>query len=116
MTAEPTPAEETPPRGLKAWFARRAEAMLTKPRRTRPALTEPGDRHVVLQLVGHSPMQVIPIISEATGLDFRSASSLAQGAPVVVVSQISEASADRVVQRLKKAGARAVTGEQYRPQ
>ena len=44
-----------------------------------------------------------------------SASKLAQDAPVVVVSEISEASAERVVERLRKAGAKAVVGESYRP-
>jgi len=97
-------------------LARRAEAMLHKPRRALPALTEPGECHVVLQVTGHSPVAVITIISEATGLDFLSANTLARDAPAVVVSQISEASAERVVKRLRKAGARAVVGERYRPQ
>jgi ribosomal protein L7/L12 len=45
-----------------------------------------------------------------------SASQLAQEAPSVVVAGISEASAELVVERLGKAGAKAVVGEQYRPQ
>jgi len=132
---EPTPTEPTPPeatspeatppgptsnasspRGLKGWLARRAEAMLHKPRRALPALTEPGECHVVLQVTGDSPVAVITIISEATGLDFLSANTLARDAPTVVVSGISETSAERVVKRLKKAGARAVVGERYLPQ
>ena len=96
-------------------MARRAEAMLRKPRRALPALTEPGECQVVLQLIGASPVAVITVIGEATGLDFMSASKLAQDAPVVVVSEISEASAERVVERLRKAGAKAVVGESYRP-
>ena len=90
--------------------------MLSKPRRALPALTEPGECQVVLQMVGASPVTVITVISEATGLDFMSASKLAQEAPSVVVSGISETSADLVVERLAKAGAKAVAGEQYRPQ
>jgi ribosomal protein L7/L12 len=113
---DPTPAGDVSPRGLKGWLARRAEAMLRKPRRPRPELTEPGDYQVVLQVIGAGPVQVMAVISEATGLDFMSASTLAQDAPVVVVSGISEASADRVVERLQKAGARAVVGETYRPE
>jgi ribosomal protein L7/L12 len=89
--------------------------MLSKPRRALPALTEPGECQVVLQVSGASPVRVITAISEATGLDFMSASKLAQDAPVVVVSGISAASAERVVERLRRAGARAVVGEPYRP-
>ena len=104
------------PKGMKGWLARRAEAMLRKPRHALPALTEPGECQVVLQLVGTHPVTVITVISEATGLDFVTASNLAQDAPAVVVSGISEASADRVVERLEKAGAKAVGGERYRPE
>jgi ribosomal protein L7/L12 len=89
--------------------------MLSKPRRALPALTQPGEFQVVLQVSGASPVRVITVISEATGLDFMSASMLAQDAPVVVVSGISAASAERVVERLQGAGARAVLGEPYRP-
>jgi len=112
---DPTPAGAMAPRGLKGWMARRGEAMLRKPRRAQPALTEPGECQVVLQVVGARPVPVMTVISEATGLDFLSASTLAQEAPVVVVSGISQASADRVVGRLTKAGAKAVAGERYRP-
>lgn len=113
---DPTRPDEGSPRGLKGWMARRAEAMLRKPRRASPALTEPGECQVVLQLPGTSPVRVVTVVSEATGLDFMSASALVQDAPVVVVSLISEASAERVVERLQKAGAKAVVGESYRPQ
>jgi len=123
---EPTPLEPTPtnplraddvsPRGVKGWLVRRAEAMLRKPRRALPALTEPGEFQVVLQLTGANPVTVITVITEATGLDFMSASNQAQDAPVVVVSGISEASAERVVERLQEAGAKAVIGEPYRPE
>jgi ribosomal protein L7/L12 len=116
MPPEPTPPNDISPRGLKGWLSRRAEAMLSKPRRALPALTEPGECQVVLQMVGASPVTVITVISEATGLDFMSASKLAQDAPAVVVSGISEASAELVVERLAKAGAKAVAGEQYRPE
>jgi ribosomal protein L7/L12 len=112
----PTPPDAVPPRGLKGWLARRAESFLHKPRRARPALSEPGERQVVLQLVGHDPVRVVTVIMEATGLDFMSAGSLARQAPVVVVSKINEASADRLVRRLQKAGAKAIAGEQYKPQ
>jgi ribosomal protein L7/L12 len=113
---DPVPAEDTSPPGVKGWLVRRAEAMLRKPRRALTALTEPGECQVVLQVTGASPVTVITVISEATGLDFMSASKLAQDAPTVVVSGVSEASAERVVERLQKAGARAVTGESYKPQ
>ena len=111
-----TPPGHPAPKGMKGWLARRAEAMLRKPRHALPALTEPGECQVVLQLVGAHPVTVITVISEATGLDFVTASSLAQDAPAVVVSGISEASAERVVERLEKAGAKAVGGERYRPE
>lgn len=115
---DPVPTEPTPdpssPRWLKGWLWRRAETMMHKPRRALPALTEPGQCHVVLQVSGDRAVHVITVISEATGLDFISASKLAQDAPVVVVSGISGASAERVVERLRKAGARAVAGESYR--
>ncbi|HEY5179014.1 MAG TPA: ribosomal protein L7/L12 [Dermatophilaceae bacterium] len=113
---DPMPIEPASAKGWRGLLQRRAEAMLLKPRRASAALTEPGERHVVLQLIGPSPVQVIAIISQATGLDLVSANNLARDAPVVVVSGISEASADRVVERLQKAGARAVAGESYRPE
>ena len=110
------PIEPAPAKGWRGFLQRRAETMLSKPRRASSELTEPGERHVVLQQVGPRPVQVMAIISQATGLDLVSASNLARDAPVVVVSGISEASADRVVERLQKAGARAVAGESYRPE
>lgn len=118
--SEPTPPDpgqsSGAPRGLKGWLSRRAEAMLNKPRRALPELTEPGEFQVVLQITGPKPVTAITVISEATGLDFISASKLAQDAPAVVVSGISQTSAGRLVERLEKAGARAVAGEAYRPQ
>ena len=113
---DPTPVDSAPAKGLRGLLQRRAEAMLRKPRRASAALAEPGERQVVLQLIGPRPVQVIAIISQATGLDIVSASNLARDAPAVVVSGVSEASADRVVERLQKAGARAVAGESYRPE
>ena len=118
---DPTPFDSTPidpalARGWRGFLQRRAQTMLRKPRRASSELTEPGERHVVLQQIGPRPVQVIAIISQATGLDLVSASNLARDAPVVVVSDISDASADRVVERLQKAGARAVAGESYRPE
>ena len=89
--------------------------MMRKPGRASAALTEPGASQVVLQLIGSRPIHVIAIISQATGLDLVSASNLAKDAPVVVVSGVSEVSANRVVERLQKAGAKAVAGESYRP-
>jgi ribosomal protein L7/L12 len=67
-------------------------------------------------VTGANPVTVITVITEATGLDFMSASKLAQDAPAIVVSQISAVSAERVVQRLQKAGAKAIVGEPYRRQ
>ena len=113
---EPTPTEPTPPRGLRGWLQRRGEAMLRKPHRALPALTQPGECQVVLQLPGANVVRVVMVIAEATGLDFVSASKIAGEAPAIVVSGISEASAELVVERLEKAGAKAVVGEQYRPQ
>jgi len=115
-TFDPMPIEPAPAKGWRGLLQRRAEAVMRKPRRASVALTEPGEHQVVLQLIGPRPVQVIAIISQATGLDLVSASNLARDAPVVVVSGISEASADRVVERLEKAGARAVAGESYRPE
>ena len=112
---EPTPSEPAASRGLRGWLQRRAEAMLRKPQRALPALTQPGECQVVLQLPGASVVRVIAVISEATGLDFVSASKIAQDAPAIVVSGISEASAELVVERLQKVGAKAVVGEPYRP-
>ena len=113
---DPPPAGATLPRGLRGWLHRRAEATLHKPGRALPKLTEPGQCHVVLLRIGAKPICVITVIRGATGLDLMSASRLAQDVPVVVVSGISEASADRVVEELEKSGAKAVAGEAYRPQ
>ena len=115
MPTDSMPTDPLPAKGLRGFLARRAEAVLRKPGRASAALTELGESQVVLQLIGPSPIHVMAIISQATGLDLVSASNLANDAPVVVVSGISEASADRVVQRLEKAGAKAVAGEAYRP-
>lgn len=104
------------PGGLRGWLERRAEVLLRKPGRALPVLTEPGECQVVLQLTGPTPIKVVKVIAQATGLDLRSASNLARDAPVVVVSGISEASAELVVGRLAKAGAKAVVGERYQPQ
>jgi ribosomal protein L7/L12 len=90
--------------------------MLRKPGRALAPLSEPGECQVVLQVTGANPMQVIKVICQATGLDVMSARDLAQDAPVVVASGISETSAERVVGRLENAGAKAVAGEPYRPQ
>ena len=111
-----TPTGARPPKGVRGWLRRRAEATLHKPGRALPKLTEPGQCQVVLQLTGAKPIRVITVIRAATGLDLMSASKLAQDAPVVVVSGISGASAERVVEQLQKAGARAVAGEAYRPE
>jgi ribosomal protein L7/L12 len=110
-----TPTDAMSPDGPRGWLQRRAEAMLRKPGRARAVLTEPGECQVVLQVIGPRPIHVIAVIRQATGLDLMSARNLAQDAPVVVASGISEASADRVVARLQKAGAKAVVGEPYRP-
>lgn len=110
-----TPHGSAPAKGLKGFLQRRAEAMLRKPGRVSAALTEPGAFHVVLQLIGARPLQVVAVIRQSTGLDVISASNLAREAPVVVVSGISAASAELVVGRLEKAGAKAVAGETYPP-
>lgn len=108
-----TPTGAASAKGLKGFLQRRVEAMLRKPGRASAALTEPGEFHVVLQLIGPRPVQVMAIIRQATGLDVISASNLARDAPVVVVSGISAASAELLVERLHKVGAKAVAGETY---
>ena len=110
-----TPSGAESAKGLKGFLQRRAEAMLRKPGRASAALTEPGEFHVVLQLIGPRPVQVMAVIRQATGLDVISASNLARDAPVVVVSGISAASAELLVERLQKVGAKAVAGETYQP-
>ena len=109
------PSDRPSGRGLKGWLQRRAESALSKPGRASPAFTEPGEYHVVLQLIGAKPIQVIAIIAQVNGLDLLSARDLARDTPVVLVSGISQASADLAVGRLQKAGAKAVVGEQYQP-
>ena len=88
---------------------------MRKPGQALPELSEPGESQVVLQVIGGSPVPVILVIRQATGLNLLSAHDLAHDAPVVVTSGISEASAQRVVGRLQAAGAKAVVGEPYRP-
>jgi ribosomal protein L7/L12 len=112
---DPDPTDLPAGRGLKGWLQRRAESALRRPGRASPSFTEPGEYHVVLQLIGAKPIQVMAIIAQVTGLDLLSARDLAQDTPVVLVSGISQASADRAVGRLQKAGAKAVVGEQYQP-
>jgi ribosomal protein L7/L12 len=109
MTAR-TPTDPASPRGLKGWFQRRAEAMLSRPGRALAHLAEPGECQVVLQVTGATPIKVVKVICQATGRDIMSATGLVRDAPVVVASGISEASAAEVVARLEKAGARAVAG------
>lgn len=96
------------PKGLKGWLQRHAEVVLLPAGRPLPSLAEPGKCQVVLQVTGARPIQVIKVIREATGRDILSARDLSLEAPVVVVTGISQASADRVVARLEKAGAKAV--------
>jgi ribosomal protein L7/L12 len=112
---DPESIDAPPPKGVRGWLQRRAESALRKPGRASPAFTEPGECHVVLQLIGTKPIQVIAVIAQVTGLDLLSARDLAQDTPVVLVSGISETSANLVVGRLQKGGARAVVGEQYQP-
>ena len=106
--SDQTPAGAMPPKGVKGWAHRLALAMVSKPGRARPALAEPGECQVVLQVTGANPINVIKVIRAATGLGILAARDLALEAPVVVVSGISQASAERVVERLEKAGAKAV--------
>jgi len=112
---DPGPTDVPSGKGLRGWLQRRAETALRKPGRASPAFTEPGEYHVVLQLIGAKPIQVMAIIAQVTGLDLLSARDLARDTPVVLVSGVSQTSADRAVGRLQKAGAKAVVGEQYQP-
>jgi ribosomal protein L7/L12 len=114
--SNPIPTNGEPAKGVRGWFQRRAEALLSKPSRSLATLSEPGGFQVVLQVTGAAPIRVIKVIVQATGLDLMSATSLARDAPVILVSGISEASAHRVVERLENAGAKAVVGEPYRPE
>ena len=109
------PSDMPAGKGLKGWVQRRAESALRKPGRASPSFTEPGEYHVVLQLIGVKPIHVMAVIAQVTGLDLLSARDLARDTPVVLVSGVSQTSADRVVGRLQKAGAKAVVGEQYQP-
>ena len=109
------PSEMPAEKGLKGWLQRRAESALRKPGRASASFTEPGEYHVVLQLIGAKPIKVMAVIAQVTGLDLISARDLARDTPVVVVSGISQTSADRVVGRLQQVGAKAVVGEQYQP-
>jgi large subunit ribosomal protein L7/L12 len=106
--SDQTSGDPISPKGMKGWLQRGAEAMLSKPGRALRALAEPGECQVVLQVTGPNPIQVVKVIRQATGLPILSARDLAQDAPVVVVSGISEASAERVVERLQNVGAKAV--------
>ena len=90
------------------WRQRLVQSMVSKPGRALPDLAEPGECQVVLQVTGASPVRVIKVIRLATGLAILAARDLAMDAPVVVVSGVSQASAERIVARLEKAGARAV--------
>ena len=96
------------PKGLKGWLKRSAEALMSNPGPARRSLVEPGECQVVLQVTGESPIKVIKVIREATGLSILAARDLALDAPVVMVTGISQISAGRVVERLEKAGAKAV--------
>ena len=106
--SDQTPAGATPPKGIKGWVQRLAKAVVTQPGPAVRALVEPGESQVVLQIAGASPVKVIKVVREATGLSILAARDLVLDAPVVVVSGISQASAERVVARLEKAGATAV--------
>jgi ribosomal protein L7/L12 len=114
--SNPIPTNGEPAKGVRGWLQRRAEALLSRPGRSVATLSEPGGSQVVLQVTGATPIKVVKVIAQATGLDLMSASSLARDAPVIVVTGISEASAHRVVERLENAGAKAVVGEPYRPE
>jgi ribosomal protein L7/L12 len=108
--SDPTPTGPGSAKGFKGWLERHAQAIINEPGRPLPALSEPGECRVVLQVTGARPIKVIKVIREATGRDILSARELALDAPVVVVSGISQASAEAVIQRLEKAGAKAVAG------
>jgi ribosomal protein L7/L12 len=105
--SEQAPDGEIPPKGM-GWRQRLVQSIVSKPGRVLPELAEPGECQVVLQVTGASPVGVIKVIRLATGLSILAARDLALDAPVVVVPGVSQASAERIVARLEKAGAKAV--------
>ncbi|MBT0770837.1 ribosomal protein L7/L12 [Kineosporia sp. J2-2] len=69
---------------------------------------EPGNHRVVLQVTGPQAIRVIYDIRVTTGADLATAKKLAEDAPVIVAENLSESSAGLIVDRLTKAGARAM--------
>jgi hypothetical protein len=67
-----------------------------------------GDWRVILQAPGESPVRVIKIVRELTGLDLLSAKTLVEAAPREVGDGVDEASAQRGADLLAAAGATAV--------
>jgi ribosomal protein L7/L12 len=105
--SDQSPDGAVPSKGM-GWRQRLVQSIASKPGRALPDLAETGECQVVLQVTGASPVKVIKVIRLATGLAILAARDLALDAPVVVVSGVSQASAERIVARLEKAGARAV--------
>ncbi|MFI7587138.1 ribosomal protein L7/L12 [Spongisporangium articulatum] len=71
--------------------------------------TEPGEFRVVLQLPGAQPLLVVRELRRVSTLDLEAAVAVVKDAPAIVVEGLSEASAGAVVERLVRAGGRAVT-------
>jgi ribosomal protein L7/L12 len=73
-----------------------------------PEFTEPGGHRVILQVPGPRPILVIREIRRTTGYELVKAKKAIDDWPSIVVSDLSESSAERVAERLRAAGARAV--------
>lgn len=67
--------------------------------------SEPGNCNVALEDVGRRRIEVVRALREIGDLDLVSAKSLTDRTPSSVVERLSHRSAERVLQRLKAAGA-----------
>lgn len=76
--------------------------------RVRAEFSEPGNHRVVLQVPGPQPILVIREIRRTTGLDLLGAKKIVDDWPAIVVQGLSEAGAERVAERLRRAGAKAI--------
>jgi ribosomal protein L7/L12 len=76
--------------------------------RVNAQFTEPGNHRVVLQVPGPRPILVIREIRRTTGLDLVAAKRIIDDWPAIVVHSVSESSAERVAERLRQAGAKAI--------
>jgi len=90
---------------LTTWFFRPGRSTGV---RVPAALSQPGDHRVVLQLPGDKPLDVIRALRRVTGADLLTAKNMLEGAPIVIVENLSQESAAQAAHLLTSAGARAV--------